>query len=199
MASRRETAESNVTSRKVAEARVMREAGADSAAGGVEEAEAEADCASKRCTGLRIGDIAARAGVSTRTLRYYEELGLLTPSGHTAGGERRYEPQDLQRLERILELKELVGMNLDEIRSYLSSEIRLDELRVAYHAHKDDASGTARDQRREILKEALDLQVSLIDRLDAKLDRLSEFRSSMSARVERCRELLDELSDVAGG
>jgi hypothetical protein len=39
---------------------------------------------------LRIGEAAARVGVSSRTLRYYEELGLLTPSGRTPGGARRY-------------------------------------------------------------------------------------------------------------
>ena len=47
--------------------------------------------------GLRIGDVAARAGVSTRTLRYYDERGLLRPSGRTLGGERRYEASDLRR------------------------------------------------------------------------------------------------------
>ena len=52
--------------------------------------------------GIRISDAATRAGVSARTLRYYEELGLLTPSLYTAGGERRYTLEDLAHLERIL-------------------------------------------------------------------------------------------------
>ena len=49
-------------------------------------------------TGIRISDAATRVGVSARTLRYYEELGLLTPSLYTSGGERRYTPEDLAHL-----------------------------------------------------------------------------------------------------
>ena len=80
--------------------------------------------------GIRISDAATRAGVSARTLRYYEELGLLTPSLYTAGGERRYTLDDLAHLERILELREVLGMNLDEIREFLTLETRLDEVKL---------------------------------------------------------------------
>ena len=86
--------------------------------------------------GIRISDAATRAGVSARTLRYYEELGLLTPSLYTPGGERRYTPDDLTQLDRILELREVLGMNLDEIKEFLSLETRLDELRATYRATK---------------------------------------------------------------
>ena len=61
----------------------------------------------------RIGEIADAAGVSTRTLRYYEELGLVSPSGHSPGGARRYSDADLARVLRIRELQDLVGFNLD--------------------------------------------------------------------------------------
>ena len=59
--------------------------------------------------GIRISDAATRVGVSARTLRYYEELGLLIPSLYTAGGERRYTTEDLAHLERILELRDEGG------------------------------------------------------------------------------------------
>ena len=87
--------------------------------------------------GIRISDAAAAAGVSPRTLRYYEELGLLTPSLYTPGGERRYTESDLTQLHRILELREVLGMNLDEIKEFLSFETRLDVLRTDYRAKKD--------------------------------------------------------------
>ena len=50
---------------------------------------------------LRIGQIAEQVGVSTRTLRYYEELGLLQPSSYSQGGSRRYGEHDRQRILRI--------------------------------------------------------------------------------------------------
>jgi DNA-binding transcriptional MerR regulator len=137
--------------------------------------------------------VAARAGVSTRTLRYYEELGLLEPSGRTAGGERRYQAHDVLRLERIIELKGLLGMNLEEIRVLLSSRARLDELRVAYQAQKNTPTKKAKESRREILEEALALQMSLVERLDTKLAHLAAFRAQAHADAERCATLLQQL------
>ncbi len=57
------------------------------------EASDAADAPGAADAGIRISDAATRVGVSARTLRYYEELGLLTPSLYTAGGERRYTPR----------------------------------------------------------------------------------------------------------
>ena len=143
--------------------------------------------------GVRIGDAAARTGLSPRTLRYYEELGLLSPSGHTAGGERRYREPDLQRLERIVELRDVLGMNLDDIRSFLDTESRLDEVRQAYRARKGDETETARAHRRELLEEILRLNESLAEQLGNKLERMSAFRESLLASAQRCRDLLSEL------
>jgi DNA-binding transcriptional MerR regulator len=143
--------------------------------------------------GLRIGDVAARAKVSPRTLRYYEELGLLVPSGRTAGGERRYQAEDVAQLERIIELKDLLGMNLEEIRGLLSSRARLDELRAAYRAHKNSSTPAANKKRRAILEEALALETSLVERMDAKLARMAAFRAEAQAGAERCVELLRQL------
>src|ERR1700684_1347167 len=111
--------------------------------------------------GLRISDAASRVGVSARTLRYYDELGLLCPSQYTAGGERRYRPSDLVQLQRILELREALGMNLEEIKEFLESEQRLDEVRAAYRAKRDVHTKAARLQQRELLEEALRLNEAL--------------------------------------
>lgn len=144
-------------------------------------------------TSLRISDAAARAGVSPRTLRYYDELGLLSPSDYTAGGERRYRESDLLQLRRILELREALGMNLEEIKEFLESEQRLDEVRAAYRAKRDVNTKTARLQQRELLEEALRLNESLKDQLDAKLTRMDAFRATLAQNAERCRQLLAEL------
>jgi DNA-binding transcriptional MerR regulator len=87
---------------------------------------------------LGIGDAAARLGVSERALRYYQQLGLLTPSGRTPGGLRRYSADDLARVERIRELQLLLGFNLDEIKTVLDSEDRLVELREEYRSPTTD-------------------------------------------------------------
>jgi DNA-binding transcriptional MerR regulator len=143
--------------------------------------------------GIRISDAAATAGVSARTLRYYEELGLLTPSLYTQGGERRYTPDDLLHLDRILELREVLGMNLEEIKEFLSFESRLDELREAYRARKGATSKRAIAEQRATLSEALELNETLATQLNAKLARMDTFRAKLSADAQRCRELLTEL------
>jgi len=70
--------------------------------------------------GMQIGDVSRRAGVSARAVRYYEELGLLHPEGHSEGGFRLYGEQSLQCLEVISRLKEL-GLSLHEIRRVLAA------------------------------------------------------------------------------
>ena len=63
---------------------------------------------------LRIGEVARRTGLTHRTLRHYDDLGLLVPSGRSGGDYRLYAPEDLDRLLAIQHLKSL-GMGLDEI------------------------------------------------------------------------------------
>jgi DNA-binding transcriptional MerR regulator len=143
--------------------------------------------------GIRISDAATRVGVSARTLRYYEELGLLTPSLYTPGGERRYTSEDLAHLQRILELREVLGMNLDEIREFLALETRLDELRESYRARKGSTSKKALAEQKATLQEALVLNESLAEQISAKLARMDGFRAKLRSDAERCRELLTEL------
>lgn len=143
--------------------------------------------------GIRISEAATRVGVSARTLRYYEELGLLAPSLYTAGGERRYTPEDLAHLQRILELREVLGMNLEEIREFLALETRLDELRATYRAAKGVTTKKALAEQKATLQEALVLNESLAEQISAKLARMDDFRSKLRSDAQRCRDLLTEL------
>lgn len=67
----------------------------------------------------QIGGVAERLGVSTRTIKYYEELGLVAPENRSPGGFRLYNAQDVERLQRILRLKNM-GFSLAAIREFLS-------------------------------------------------------------------------------
>jgi hypothetical protein len=84
-------------------------------------------------------------------------------------------------------------MNLDEIRDFLESEQRLEELRSAYRAKKDVRTKTADTQRRSILEEILALNLDLAKQLEAKLERMQEFHQRLLTKARRCRELLKEL------
>jgi DNA-binding transcriptional MerR regulator/AcrR family transcriptional regulator len=137
---------------------------------------------------LSIGAAAARAGVSGRTLRYYQQLGLLTPCASTPGGMRRYSEDDLVRVARIRQLQDLLGLNLDEIATVLHNEDRMAQIRHAYHhEHASDAD------RRELAAESLQLQQELQSTVRAKRQAIDTFLADLDARTTRTRDLLDQM------
>lgn len=76
--------------------------------------------------GRKVGEVAAQTGLSVRTLRHYDELGMVTPSGYTPGGFRLYKPADVERLLLIDRMKPL-GFSLDQIRDVLQAVDTLSE------------------------------------------------------------------------
>lgn len=69
---------------------------------------------------LKIGDFARLADTNLRTLRYYEELGLIQPAGRSQGGFRYYRRTDVNRVQLIRDLQEL-GLHLERIRELISA------------------------------------------------------------------------------
>src|ERR1700722_785319 len=143
---------------------------------------------------LSIGAAAARAGVTERALRYYQELGLLNPSGRTKGGMRRYSEADLQRVARIRELQTLLGLNLDEIAVVLHNEDRTAEIRLSYNDER-----TSDAERRRLTGECLTLQESLRATVEAKRVALESFLADLDARIRKCRDLLASQPEPVAG
>lgn len=141
---------------------------------------------------LGIGKAADELGVSERALRYYQQIGLLTPSGRTPGGMRRYSPTDLERVRRIRELQELLGFNLDEIRGILADEDRLAELRAEYHA-----PGTTDVRKLEIVALSVALRQGLRSAVEAKLRRLEGFLADIDSTIDRLLRVLEDGSVAA--
>lgn len=93
---------------------------------------------------MTIGELAKRVGVSNRTLRYYDEIGLLAPSRHSPAGYRLYGAGDVARLQQIRSLRQL-GFSLEEIRACLTrpdySPLRVVELHLAEIRRQQEALG----------------------------------------------------------
>jgi len=142
--------------------------------------------ASPAGTLLPIGEVAQRLGVSTRTLRYYEELGLVAPSGRTKGGSRRYAEQDVERVQHIRELQQVLGFNLDEIRDIVGAQDRLAELRTEYRR------GVSAKRQATIIHEAMDINARLQRRVDDKIGVLEGFRAELRATARRYRDVATE-------
>jgi DNA-binding transcriptional MerR regulator len=126
---------------------------------------------------LRIGEAAREAGVSTRTLRYYQELGLLTPAGTTTGGARRYSDADVARIHRIRHLQHLVGFDLNEIRKVLSAEDRLAAIRREWF----EAQSSGRQV--DLLEECVAINAELQDAVRTKMAGLQEFLAGLEERA----------------
>jgi MerR family transcriptional regulator, repressor of the yfmOP operon len=137
---------------------------------------------------LRIGEAADHAGVSTRTLRYYQELGLLTPSGTTAGGARRYSDADVARIHRIRHLQDLVGFDLNEIRTVLNAEDRLAAIRREWF------EGQSRHRQAELLQECMLINADLQAAVRTKVAGLQDFLGGLEERAAHYRRRADEIA-----
>ncbi|WP_379152987.1 MerR family transcriptional regulator [Paenibacillus sp. sgz5001063] len=82
----------------------------------------------------KVGDLAKITGLTVRTLRFYDQIGLFSPSGQTDSGHRLYNESDLSRLQQIVSLKEL-GLSLDEVKCLLEggqiSALEIVDLQIA--------------------------------------------------------------------
>ena len=134
---------------------------------------------------LGIGAAAARAGVSERALRYYQQIGLLVPACTTPGGLRRYSEDDLARVARIRELQNLLGLNLDEIAVVLRNEDRIAQIRLSYRDER-----TSEEKRRQLTRECLALAEDLRATVQAKRDALDGFLTDLDTRIGKARALL---------
>ena len=71
--------------------------------------------------GRTVGEVAAMAGVTVRTLHHYDRIGLLSPSGRSSAGYRLYAPDDLDRLHQVLLYREL-GFSLEDVAALLADD-----------------------------------------------------------------------------
>jgi DNA-binding transcriptional MerR regulator len=138
---------------------------------------------------LRIGDVAARTGTTPRTIRYYEEIGLLPESGdRRSGAHRSYDESDVERLLEVLRLKELLGVSLDELRELVAAERARAELRSEWH------SGTAGTERqREILEQALGYAERQLELVVHRRDEIARLEQELVDKRRAIRARLAEL------
>jgi len=144
---------------------------------------------------LRIGDVARLVGTTPRTIRYYEEIGLLRKAPARPSGQHRiYSQAEVDRLREVMRLRDLLGVSLEELRTLLAAE----EARAAVRAQlrREDVDPK---RRRELLGEALghiDRQLELVRRRASELAKLQE---ELGETRKRVRRKIRELDARAGG
>jgi MerR family transcriptional regulator, repressor of the yfmOP operon len=136
---------------------------------------------------LRIGELAELTGTTPRTIRYYEEIGLLGATGERrAGAHRVYGEADVEELREVLRLKELLGVSLEELRELVMAERARAALREEWH------TGTATAKReRAILKEALGHAERQLELVSRRREEVTRLEAELEEKCGRLRARLE--------
>jgi MerR family transcriptional regulator, repressor of the yfmOP operon len=152
------------------------------------------DASANAAQSLRIGDVARLVGTTPRTIRYYEEIGLLAEAPARPSGQHRiYSAAEVERLREVMRLKELLGVSLEELKTLLTAEEARAEVRAQLKRDDVDAQ-----RRRELLHEALghlDRQLELVRHRASELAKLEGELNETRKRVQRKIRELDAHAD----
>ncbi len=148
-----------------------------------------------RVVNLRIGDVARLVGTTPRTIRSYEELGLLPEAPARPSGQHRiYTQAEVERMREVMRLKDLLGVSLEELKTLLTAEEARAEVRA--QLRRDDVDP---DRRRALLAEALghiDRQLELVRN---RAQELGKLQGELGETRKRVRRKIRELDARAQG
>ncbi|HEU4738535.1 MAG TPA: MerR family transcriptional regulator [Solirubrobacterales bacterium] len=137
---------------------------------------------------LRIGEVAKLAGTTPRTIRYYEEIGLLpVAGGRQPGTHRTYAEADVERLTELLRLKDLLGLSLEELKELVEAEGARAELRREWQGGVEDPV-----RRRQILEQSLTYTARQLDLVRRRRDEIAKLEEELVSRRKRVKGLLKE-------
>ncbi len=136
---------------------------------------------------LQIGEVADRTGVTQRTLRFYEEKGLLKPPTRMDGGFRLYSEEDVRRVEQIRRLQNLLGITLADIKEMVEAEEMLQELKAQYRPEADVA-----EKKRQLQKaiEVVEKQYAIVRQ---KAEQMQEMKGQLEERLKTFQRWMADL------
>jgi MerR family transcriptional regulator, repressor of the yfmOP operon len=137
---------------------------------------------------LRIGEVAELTGTTPRTIRYYEEIGLLPEASDREQGKHRcYTQADVERINEIVRMRDLLGLSLEQLSQLLQAQFARAELKREYQRTEDP------NARRRILEQSLghiDTQLELVRGRRLELDKLeAELADKRQLVKQRLAEL----------
>jgi len=139
---------------------------------------------------LQIGEVAERTGVTQRTLRFYEEKGLLKPPSRMDGGFRLYSEADVQRVEQIRRLQNLLGLSLAEIKEMVEADEALSQIRAEYRKDAEveekldqlHRAMAVTEKQYAIIHQKLEQLQTMSDQLEKRLQTYRTWQANLEAR-----------------
>jgi DNA-binding transcriptional MerR regulator len=149
---------------------------------------------------LSIDEVAKRTDLSKPTLRFYEQKGLVEPPARPPGKFRKYSPQDVEQLERVIQLRDLLGLSLTEIEETLKLDKERERLAEQVRAQWNETKDTADkknwlDEARRLSQRQLDdveKQLGAVQGRIEGLERLREEIQSRRARIDELKKRIEE-------
>jgi DNA-binding transcriptional MerR regulator len=138
---------------------------------------------------LRIGEVAALTGTTPRTIRYYEEIGLLGGGERRSGAHRLYDESDVEALQDVLRLKDLLGVSLEELRELVLAERARAALRSEWHE-----GGASEERQHVILNEALGYAQRQLELVRRRREEITRLETELEEKCSRIRARLDSKS-----
>jgi DNA-binding transcriptional MerR regulator len=136
---------------------------------------------------MRIGAVAARTGVTPRTIRYYEEIGLLPCAERGKGAHRAYQESDVERLRELTRLRDLLGLTLEELKQVIEAEEARATIRRRFHESASD------EERIRLLDEALPYVERQLELVRRRQDELAALEDELLAKRRRIHARRREL------
>ncbi|THF80394.1 MerR family transcriptional regulator [Cohnella fermenti] len=121
----------------------------------------------------KIEEVANKVGLTKRTLRYYEELGLIPPPDRSEGGFRLYSDHHVERLNKIITARDVLGFSLQELQHYAAMMEDYSNVRERLK-HTD-----GEEERLRKLEEVEQLVAEQIGMIDRKLEKMEKVRSEL--------------------
>ncbi len=138
---------------------------------------------------MQIGELAQLCQTTTRTLRYYEDLGLIEPVRRLDGGFRVYGPQTVERIRHIHELTVFLGWPLIEVRKVIEAEDAVEKLRSQY---RESPTATG---RLEVLAQAMQIIRDEQALVAERMERLQGMHEALDAKIARYEELAHKITE----
>ncbi|HTG69829.1 MAG TPA: MerR family transcriptional regulator [Candidatus Udaeobacter sp.] len=138
---------------------------------------------------LKIEEVAKRTGLTKRAIRYYEDIGLISAPERTQGGIRMYSEEDIEKINKILLVKEVLGFSLAEIQQYLEFQTLIEQQKSEYRTTED------REARRLKLTEILEVLQKEKTMIGTKIMRMEQFKEELVEKEKRVLKAIDQLQE----
>ncbi|WP_129689661.1 MerR family transcriptional regulator [Gottfriedia acidiceleris] len=137
----------------------------------------------------KIDEVAKECGLTKRSIRYYEEIGLISPPERSEGGFRLYSDLHIERLKKIMNVRDVLGFSLQEVQEYMAISEAFEEFRLQYRENKEKMN---EDERKKSLLGAEEVLAQQLKMIDEKLKKMNDIRDEMNEMYQRVRKALEQ-------